>query len=272
MELGGLAAKRSRLNAGRVLRGTVWAVARKGLQPGKKLSGRRQAVCAHAADVRLHADCDLRQPEPHRRAVSEMRQRRHCLEGAAQHCGHAKLHFRGAMASTVLAAGGGRLTFWRRALWLRPWGAVRSASLEAVEGGLAGGERAALLSGSSRSDSPTRIAEPAHNADSPMGPAGEPKPTISQRTRAFFREYGKVGLGVYMCISTVSLATIYSAVRLGVDVPALLERVGVARGRLWDTAGTFALAYGVHKLFLPVRLLLTVSLTRAIHRRLYPKL
>ncbi|NWX29266.1 F210B protein, partial [Notiomystis cincta] len=84
----------------------------------------------------------------------------------------------------------------------------------------------------------------------------------SQQLKQVFKEYGAVGVSFHIGISLVSLGIFYLAVSSGVDVGALLLRLGVSEASLHSrvAAGTstFLLAYAVHKLFAPVRISITV--------------
>lgn len=88
--------------------------------------------------------------------------------------------------------------------------------------------------------------------------------------RRFYEQYGKLGIGVYLGISVISVSSIYTAVRLGFDFKSLLERFNLQDNSLVSKAGPFALAYGIHKLLAPARLLLAIVLTPLIKRRFLP--
>ena len=87
------------------------------------------------------------------------------------------------------------------------------------------------------------------------------------KIRKFFDEYGKLGIGVYLGISALSLSSIYGAVRIGVDFDYLLEKFKLKDNKLVSKAGPFAFAYGIHKILAPLRFLLAVALTPIIRRR-----
>lgn len=91
--------------------------------------------------------------------------------------------------------------------------------------------------------------------------------TWTGKLKAFFARYGRTGLVVYFAVSTLSLSSIYSAVYFGVDVHSLLKRVGWEDNKWLNSAGTFAVAYAIHKALLPVRLVVTAGLTRFLVRR-----
>lgn len=102
----------------------------------------------------------------------------------------------------------------------------------------------------------------------PPSAAPEPAPTGSQRLRQFFRQYGKLGVGVYLGVSAVTLGSAYLALRSGLDVPGLLIRIGVPEREWMHTAGTFAFAYALYKVAMPLRIFATIGLTGFIARRL----
>jgi hypothetical protein len=94
--------------------------------------------------------------------------------------------------------------------------------------------------------------------------------TEKTRLRKFFDEYGKLGIGVYLGISVVSVSTIYSGVRLGFDFDSILEKFKLKDNKLISNAGPLAFAYGIHKLLAPLRIMLTIALTPLIKKRLFP--
>jgi hypothetical protein len=87
--------------------------------------------------------------------------------------------------------------------------------------------------------------------------------------RRFYDQYGKLGIGVYLGISLVSVSSIYTAIQMGFDVNALLKRFNLNDNSLVSKAGPFAVAYGIHKLLAPARLLLAFVLTPVIKRRFF---
>ncbi|NWH88084.1 F210B protein, partial [Aegithalos caudatus] len=84
----------------------------------------------------------------------------------------------------------------------------------------------------------------------------------SQQLKKVFKEYGAVGVSFHVGISLVSLGIFYLAVSSGVDMSALLLRLGFSeaslQSRMAAGTSTFVLAYAVHKLFAPVRISITV--------------
>lgn len=94
------------------------------------------------------------------------------------------------------------------------------------------------------------------------------KPSVAERLKAFFRQYGKLGFAVYMSVSAVTLGSIYLALSSGIDIPSLLVRLGVPEREWMKSAGTFAVAYAIYKVLLPLRLFVVAGLTRSIAKRL----
>ena len=88
----------------------------------------------------------------------------------------------------------------------------------------------------------------------------------SEKIKLLFERYGMSAAIVYFTFSTITLSSSITAVYLGVDVESKLQQVfgyfGLnASDYLSGAAGTFVVAYSLHKLFLPLRATLTVGLT-----------
>ncbi|KAM7038130.1 protein FAM210B, mitochondrial [Acridotheres tristis] len=104
-------------------------------------------------------------------------------------------------------------------------------------------------------------AEPLKKTDT--DPSAENKKlNKSQQLKQIFKEYGAVGVSFHVGISLVSLGIFYLAVSSGVDMSAVLLRLGFSeaslQSRMAAGTSTFVLAYAVHKLFAPVRISITV--------------
>ncbi|XP_075295117.1 protein FAM210B, mitochondrial [Opisthocomus hoazin] len=96
-----------------------------------------------------------------------------------------------------------------------------------------------------------------------MDSSGETKKlNKSQQLKQVFKEYGAVGVSFHVGISLVSLGIFYLAVSSGVDMTAVLFKLGFSESSLQCkmAAGTstFVLAYAIHKLFAPVRISITI--------------
>ncbi|XP_004370277.1 protein FAM210B, mitochondrial [Trichechus manatus latirostris] len=94
--------------------------------------------------------------------------------------------------------------------------------------------------------------------------AGSPEKqqSKSQQLRKIFKEYGAVGVSVHIGISLVSLGIFYTVVSSGVDMSALLLKLGfkesLVQSKLAAGTSTFVVAYAIHKLFAPVRISITL--------------
>lgn len=88
------------------------------------------------------------------------------------------------------------------------------------------------------------------------------KPSKTQQLKKVFKEYGAVGVCFHICISLMSLGTFYLLVSSGIDMVALLYKLGfseaVVQSKLAAGTSTFVLAYAIHKLFAPVRISITL--------------
>uniref|UniRef100_A0A8B9INW7 DUF1279 domain-containing protein n=1 Tax=Anser cygnoides TaxID=8845 RepID=A0A8B9INW7_ANSCY len=86
--------------------------------------------------------------------------------------------------------------------------------------------------------------------------SSENKLNKSQQLKKVFKEYGAVGVSFHVGISLVSLGIFYLAVSSGVDMTAVLFKLGFSESSLQSkrAAGTstFVLAYAIYKLFAPV--------------------
>jgi len=85
------------------------------------------------------------------------------------------------------------------------------------------------------------------------------------------KRYGGAYLLTSTSLAVVSFTLCYAAVSNGVDVTALLERVGIQVSSTSETAGTVGLAYAIHKAASPIRFPPTVALTPVVARKLFGK-
>lgn len=90
----------------------------------------------------------------------------------------------------------------------------------------------------------------------------EGKPNKTQQLKKVFKEYGAVGVSFHICISLMSLGMFYLLVSSGIDMAAVLCKLGfseaVVRSKMAAGTSTFVLAYAIHKLFAPVRISITL--------------
>lgn len=99
----------------------------------------------------------------------------------------------------------------------------------------------------------------------PGNPEPEPeggKPNKTQQLKKVFKEYGAVGVSFHVCISIMSLGMFYLLVSSGIDMAAVLCKVGfseaMVKSKMAAGTSTFVLAYAIHKLFAPVRISITL--------------
>jgi hypothetical protein len=93
---------------------------------------------------------------------------------------------------------------------------------------------------------------------------GSPAPTRTQQAKQLLTQYGGAYLLTSISFAIVSFAACYAAVSAGVDVRALLARVGLQASDASEKVGTFAIAYAAHKALSPVRFPPTVALTPVV--------
>ncbi|KAL9543545.1 hypothetical protein MBANPS3_008069 [Mucor bainieri] len=101
--------------------------------------------------------------------------------------------------------------------------------------------------------------------------ATQPPPPQQQpvsRTKQFMKKYGYVGIGVYLALGTVDLATTMAVISgwIGMEHTPLEKNQAHEKPSL---TSIFVIAYGIHKtVLLPFRLSLTAAITPAVARRL----
>uniref|UniRef100_A0A1A8J630 Family with sequence similarity 210, member B n=1 Tax=Nothobranchius kuhntae TaxID=321403 RepID=A0A1A8J630_NOTKU len=97
-------------------------------------------------------------------------------------------------------------------------------------------------------------------ADKPEPEEGKPNKT--QQLKKVFKEYGAVGVSFHVGISLMSLGMFYLLISSGIDMAALLCKLGfnesVVQSKMAAGTSTFVLAYAIHKLFAPVRISITL--------------
>lgn len=104
----------------------------------------------------------------------------------------------------------------------------------------------------------------------------------AEKLKRAVKEYGSTVIIFHVGISLISLGTCYLLVTMwviyksithlesiiihysdfrGLDTTALLNMIGdwTANNKIATNAGTFALAYGIHKIFAPVRIVITLT-------------
>ncbi|XP_061793711.1 protein FAM210B, mitochondrial isoform X2 [Nerophis lumbriciformis] len=96
------------------------------------------------------------------------------------------------------------------------------------------------------------------------------KPNKTQQLKKVFKEYGAVGVSFHIGISLTSLGMFYLLISSGIDMAAVLGKVGfsqaIIQSKMAAGTSTFVLAYAVHKLFAPVRISITLMAVPLIVR------
>lgn len=92
-----------------------------------------------------------------------------------------------------------------------------------------------------------------------------------QQAGDLLKRYGGAYLLTSTSLAAVSFALCYVAVNNGVDMGALLSKVGLEVSQSSETAGTVGLAYAIHKALSPVRFPPTVALTPIVAKQVFGK-
>jgi hypothetical protein len=85
-----------------------------------------------------------------------------------------------------------------------------------------------------------------------------------ESAKSLLKKYGIAYLATSIPLAAISFIICYILVDNGVDVGALLEKVGIESSGAADKAGTFAIAYAAHKAASPIRFPPTVILTPVV--------
>lgn len=88
--------------------------------------------------------------------------------------------------------------------------------------------------------------------------------TKGQQAKELLTRYGSAYLITSISFAIVSFTLCYALISSGVDVPSLLQRVGLKPSDTSEKVGTFAIAYAAHKALSPVRFPPTVALTPVV--------
>ncbi|KAL0894701.1 hypothetical protein ABMA27_013240 [Loxostege sticticalis] len=96
--------------------------------------------------------------------------------------------------------------------------------------------------------------------------------TSKEKLKKAVKEYGSTVVVFHVTISLMSLGGCYLLISSGVDLVEILKGFNVGEGTLSklaaSNAGTFVVAYAVHKCFAPVRMAITLTATPFIVRYL----
>lgn len=86
------------------------------------------------------------------------------------------------------------------------------------------------------------------------------------------KEYGATMVVFHIALSLTSLGICYAVVSSGVDLGAIALRLGfdvgssITASKVATGGGTFVIAYAVHKLFTPLRMGITLTVTPMLVR------
>ncbi|KAJ0260190.1 hypothetical protein HA466_0064260 [Hirschfeldia incana] len=87
------------------------------------------------------------------------------------------------------------------------------------------------------------------------------KKSKTDEAKELLAKYGGAYLATSITLSLFSFSLCYALVTSGVDVQALLLKVGISTNETGEKVGAFALAYAAHKAASPIRFPPTVALT-----------
>ncbi|KAJ1440742.1 hypothetical protein SESBI_01814 [Sesbania bispinosa] len=89
----------------------------------------------------------------------------------------------------------------------------------------------------------------------------EQQKSKGDQAKELLAKYGGAYLATSITLSLISFALCYALINAGIDVQALLQKVGISTDATGEKVGTFALAYAAHKAASPIRFPPTVALT-----------
>ncbi|CBI28270.3 hypothetical protein VitviT2T_009154 [Vitis vinifera] len=90
---------------------------------------------------------------------------------------------------------------------------------------------------------------------------GKREKSKGEEAKELLAKYGGAYLATSITLSLISFSLCYALINAGVDVQALLQKVGISVDATGEKVGTFALAYAAHKAASPIRFPPTVALT-----------
>ncbi|XP_057795319.1 uncharacterized protein LOC131011566 isoform X2 [Salvia miltiorrhiza] len=93
---------------------------------------------------------------------------------------------------------------------------------------------------------------------------GGEKKSKGDEAKELLAKYGGAYLATSITLSLISFGLCYALINAGVDVPALLQKVGISADATGEKVGTLALAYAAHKAASPIRFPPTVALTPVV--------
>ncbi|KAK7263441.1 hypothetical protein RJT34_31031 [Clitoria ternatea] len=89
----------------------------------------------------------------------------------------------------------------------------------------------------------------------------EQQKSKGDQAKELLAKYGGAYLATSITLSLISFALCYALISAGIDVQAILQKVGISTDETGEKVGTFALAYAAHKAASPIRFPPTVALT-----------
>lgn len=96
--------------------------------------------------------------------------------------------------------------------------------------------------------------------------------TRGDKLKKAVKEYGATVIVFHVGISLISLGTCYLLVTSGLDITKIFTAIGLEewmnKSQIVTSAGTFAVAYAIHKVFAPVRIGITLTSVPLIVRYL----
>ncbi|KAI6669771.1 hypothetical protein NL676_004656 [Syzygium grande] len=90
---------------------------------------------------------------------------------------------------------------------------------------------------------------------------GTAEKSKTDQAKELLAKYGGAYLATSITLSLISFSLCYALISAGIDVQALLQKVGISVDATGEKVGTFALAYAAHKAASPIRFPPTVALT-----------
>jgi len=111
-----------------------------------------------------------------------------------------------------------------------------------------------------------------NNEETNPNPATSTPLSARQKLKMAIKDYGSTVIVFHITISLISLGFFYLLFSSGIDVIAFAKWLGfgekILDSKVTQGASTFVIAYAVHKLFSPLRIGMTLTLTPIIVRNL----
>lgn len=93
---------------------------------------------------------------------------------------------------------------------------------------------------------------------------GEGGAAAATTAKDLLKQYGSAYLITSITFALISFSICYVAVSNGVDMAAILSKIGIETSTSAETTGTVAVAYAIHKAASPIRFPPTVALTPVV--------